>query len=64
MNFFSTFNDNSHGAVGSHFRDNSFISNPFEKWLESIAENKKLYEALLKEKDEKIALLQKLLEKK
>ncbi len=38
--------------------------NPVEKWLEALEENKKLYAALLKEKDEKIALLERVLEKK
>ncbi len=37
--------------------------NPIEKWVEAIEENKKLYEALLKEKDEKVALLEKVLDK-
>jgi hypothetical protein len=35
-----------------------------EKWLESIEEIKKLNAALLKEKDEKIALLEKMLDEK
>lgn len=38
--------------------------NPIDKWLEALEENKRLYTALLKEKDEKIALLEKLLDKK
>jgi transcriptional regulator with XRE-family HTH domain len=37
--------------------------NPIEKWIETLEENKKLYAALLKEKDEKIELLEKLLQK-
>lgn len=40
------------------------IINPVDKWLEAIEENKKLTTALLKEKDEKIALLEKLLAEK
>jgi len=36
--------------------------NPIEKWLEALEENKKLYERLLKEKEEKIALLEKVLQ--
>ncbi len=39
------------------------IINPMERWLEALEENKRLYEQLLKEKDEKIALLEKLLNK-
>ncbi len=38
--------------------------NPFDKWVEVAEENKKLYAALLKEKDEKIALLEKVLNEK
>lgn len=38
--------------------------NPLDKYIEAIEENKKLYEALLKSEREKIALLEKLLEKK
>lgn len=34
--------------------------NPVDKWMEALEENKNLYLALLKEKDEKIALLEKL----
>ena len=38
--------------------------NPMEKWLEAIEENKKLYEELLKSEREKVAMLEKLLDKK
>ena len=45
--------------------------NPLEKYIEAVdqiqklnAKNEKLYEALLKEKDEKIALLEKMMNKK
>ncbi len=37
--------------------------NPVEKWMEALEENKKLYQYLLKEKDEKIALLERMLER-
>lgn len=40
---------------------NNPVFNPVEKWIEALDENKKLYTALLKEKDEKIALLEKML---
>lgn len=51
--------------ISNTFRDESaaYVQNykchfnPIEKWLEAMEANKKLYEALLKEKDEKIALL-------
>lgn len=38
--------------------------NPVDKWMDALEENKKLTAALLKEKDEKIALLEKLLAEK
>ena len=41
-----------------------FNINAFDKWMEVLEENKKLYEALLKSEREKVAILQKLLEEK
>jgi len=38
--------------------------NPIDKLVEALEENKKLYNALLKEKDEKIALMEKMITKK
>jgi transcriptional regulator with XRE-family HTH domain len=43
--------------------NNCSIQNPIDKIIELQEEKTKLYEALLKEKDEKIALLQKLLDR-
>lgn len=37
--------------------------NPIEKLMEALEENKKLYNALLKEKDGKIALLEKMVDR-
>ena len=55
--FSSSFHDNS-----SIFNSNCILSiNPLEKWIEAIEENKKLYEALMKEKDDKITMLEGLL---
>ena len=58
FNFINNFNDNSvnHGPL------NNFhcTFNPLDKYIEQVEENKKLYQALLKEKDEKIALLERL----
>lgn len=59
-NIVTTVNDN---ATGQIFQFNPTI-NPIDKWLEALEENKKLTAALLKEKDEKIALLEKLLGEK
>ena len=58
--------------ISSTFHDNASIINtnctlninPIDKWMEALEENKKLYAALLKEKDEKIALLESLIKKK
>lgn len=58
--------------ISNTFRDESaaYVQNykchfnPIEKWIETVEENKKLYSALLKEKDEKIALLEKMLSQK
>jgi len=58
FSFINNFTDNSvnHGPLNNYH----CTFNPFDKMLEMVEENKKLYEALLKEKDEKIALLEKL----
>jgi len=57
-NFINTFNDNSSGPYYQ------CTINPIDKLVEVFEENKKLYAALMKEKDEKIALLEKMLDKK
>jgi len=41
----------------------SFNINPIEKWIEAIEENKKLYERLLQTEREKVAMLEKVIEK-
>jgi transcriptional regulator with XRE-family HTH domain len=55
-NTVTTVNDN---ATGQLFQFHPVI-NPIDKWIEALEENRNLYERLLKEKDEKIALLEKL----
>jgi len=55
-NTVTTVNDN---ATGQSFQFHPII-NPIDKWIEALEENRNLYERLLKEKDEKIALLEKL----
>jgi len=47
---------------GSSFEN--YIVNPIEKWLEAMEENKKLYERMLKDRDEVIARLEGLLKGK
>jgi transcriptional regulator with XRE-family HTH domain len=57
-NTVTTVNDN---ATGQLFQINPVI-NPVEKWLEAMEENKKLYERMIKEKDNMILTLQTMLE--
>lgn len=54
--------------ISNTFNENAFINSPgtfninaIDKWLEALEEIKKLNAALLKEKDEKIELLEKIL---
>jgi len=62
INYINTFNDNSTShVIGNH---GTYNFNPIDKWIEVIEENKKLYERLLKEKDEKISLMERFLDKK
>lgn len=58
--------------ISNTFQEGSFVNtghtptfniNPIEKWLEALDENKKLYERLLKAEQEKVALLEKTLNK-
>jgi len=58
VSYINTFQDNSVSHVIGNYGTYNF--NPIDKWLEALEENKKLYLALLKEKDEKIALLERL----
>jgi transcriptional regulator with XRE-family HTH domain len=58
-------------VISNTFHETAFINsagtfniNPIEKWLEALEEIKRLNAALLKEKDEKISLLEKLINKK
>jgi hypothetical protein len=48
----------------ANFADHSstFNINPVEKWLKALEENKKLYERMIKEKDDMIFTLQAMLE--
>jgi transcriptional regulator with XRE-family HTH domain len=62
VSYINTFHDNSISHVIGNYGTYNF--NPIDKWLEAIEENKKLHAALLKEKDEKIALLEKMLAEK
>ena len=48
----------------NHQQNHNCNFNPIDKLVESMEENKKLYEELLKSEREKVAMLQRLLEKK
>ncbi|HEY9008501.1 MAG TPA: helix-turn-helix domain-containing protein [Ohtaekwangia sp.] len=51
-------------ATGNNNNNYNCTFNPLDEYRNEVKENKKLYEALLKEKDEKIALLKKMLDGK
>jgi transcriptional regulator with XRE-family HTH domain len=61
INYFNTFNDtkNSNVNFGNHC-----TFNPLDKLMETVEENKKLYERLLKAEQDKIEYLEKLLKNK
>lgn len=61
VNYFNTFNDNSLSNSNGAFSASNCTFNPIDKLTEALEENKRLYAALLKEKDGKIALLERLL---
>ncbi len=61
VNFITnTFNDQSNGY--NYYP--TFNVNPVEKWIEALEEIKRLNAALIQEKDDKIKLLEKLMERK
>lgn len=67
VNYFNTFEDtvtSNGGAIGGPNTNNNCTFNPIDKLMEAIEEIKQLNAALVKEKDEKIALLEKILSEK
>ena len=58
INYFNNFQDSSEGTFNNHC-----TFNPLDKLMESVDENKKLYERLLEAEKEKVSYLEKLLEK-
>ena len=52
-----------HGSP-NYQQNNHCTFHPIEKWVEAIEKNEKLYDELLKSEREKVALLEKLLDKK
>ncbi len=60
----NTFTSNDTSTLNAVNPNCTFNINPFEKWVEAIEENKRLYAQLLKEKDEKIALYERILKER
>jgi transcriptional regulator with XRE-family HTH domain len=55
--------DNAANNTGPNY-NYKCVFNPFDKWVETVEKNEKLYEALLKSEREKVALLEKILKEK
>ena len=64
INYFNNFYDNSFTNSQGSFSPNNCTFNPLDKLIESIEENKKLYERLLQAEKDKVAYLEKLLSNK
>ncbi|MFP9118357.1 helix-turn-helix domain-containing protein [Flavobacterium sp. RNTU_13] len=61
INYFNSFNE---AVNNSHFGNNNYCTfNPLDKLMESVEENKKLYERLLQAEKDKVTYLEKLLNK-
>jgi transcriptional regulator with XRE-family HTH domain len=63
INYFNNFYDNS-GSQGSFSHGSVFTFNPLDKLIESVEENKKLYERLLQAEKDKVEFLQEILKGK
>jgi transcriptional regulator with XRE-family HTH domain len=63
INYFNNFYDNSSGGNGI-FNPSYCTFNPLDKLIETVDENKRLYERLLLAEKEKISYLEKLLQSK
>lgn len=64
FNIQNNFEGSNNSGANNGINNYQCTFNPLDKWIESMDENKRLYEALLKSEREKIALLEKLLETK
>lgn len=60
INYFNTFNE----SPNNYFGLNNCTFNPLDKLMETVEENKKLYERLLQSEKDKIEYLEKLLNQK
>jgi transcriptional regulator with XRE-family HTH domain len=65
MNIQNNYEGSNSSATSVGFNNNNIecTFNPLDKLMEQVEKNEKLYEALLKEKDEKIALMERLIGK-
>jgi transcriptional regulator with XRE-family HTH domain len=63
INYFNTFNDTKDSQV-NFGNSNNCTFNPLDKLMETVEENKKLYERLLQAEKDKIEYLEKLLKQK
>lgn len=63
INYFNNFYDNS-GNNGAFSHGPIFTFNPLDKLMESIEENKKLYERLVQAEKDKVEFLEKILKDK
>ena len=61
INFFNNFYDNSFTNSQGTFSATQCTFNPLDKLMETVEENKKLYERLLQAEKDKIAYLEKLI---
>lgn len=59
----NTVNNNDNATGNALFMYQPSI-NPVEKWMEALEENRSLYERLLKAEQEKVALLERMLDRK
>ncbi|WP_339698353.1 helix-turn-helix transcriptional regulator [uncultured Marixanthomonas sp.] len=62
INYFNTFNEKVSSSNFGH--NNTCTFNPLDKLMETVEENKKLYERLIQVEQEKITYLEKLLNNK
>ena len=65
FNYFNTFNENDFNSVNFGSHSGNYCSfHPLDKLMDSVEENRKLYERLLKAEQDKIEYLEKLLKAK
>ncbi|MEH6682517.1 MAG: helix-turn-helix domain-containing protein [Sediminicola sp.] len=63
INYFNNFNEGSFTNGAFNSTNSQYNFNPLDKLMEAVEENKKLYERLLQAEKDKVAYLEKLLNK-